>query len=90
MYGFSLHAGTVCEAHQRSKLERLCRYITRPPIVTKRLALDSQGRVIYRYKRHVALETGDHRHCRAPSSTAAIPEAGRGTSCRRSLRCTGC
>lgn len=29
--GFSLHAGTVCEPHQRSKLERLCRYITRPP-----------------------------------------------------------
>ena len=25
----SLHAATVCEAHQRSKLERLCRYITR-------------------------------------------------------------
>jgi len=29
--GFSLHAATVCEAHQRSRLERLCRYITRPP-----------------------------------------------------------
>jgi hypothetical protein len=29
--GLSLHAGTVCEAFQRSKLERLCRYITRPP-----------------------------------------------------------
>jgi hypothetical protein len=28
--GFSLHARTVCEMHQRSKLERLCRYITRP------------------------------------------------------------
>jgi len=23
--GFSLHAATVCEAHQRSRLERLCR-----------------------------------------------------------------
>lgn len=29
--GFSLHAATVCEAWQRSRLERLCRYITRPP-----------------------------------------------------------
>jgi hypothetical protein len=29
--GFSLHAATVCEAHQRDRLERLCRYITRPP-----------------------------------------------------------
>ncbi len=29
MYGFSLHAGTVCEVYQRSKLERLCRDIPR-------------------------------------------------------------
>ncbi len=66
MYGFSLHAGTVCEAHQRSKLERLCRYITRPPIATKRLSVDDHGRVVYRYKRpfrdgstHVILEPLD-------------------------------
>jgi len=66
MYGFSLHAGTVCEAHQRGKLERLCRYITRPPIATKRLSVDEQGRVVYRYKRpfrdgstHVVLEPLD-------------------------------
>jgi hypothetical protein len=45
-YGFSLHAATVCEAHQRSKLERLCRYITRPPIATRRLSVDDRGRVI--------------------------------------------
>jgi len=64
--GFSLHAGTVCEAHQRSKLERLCRYITRPPIATKRLSVDAQGRVVYRYKQafrdgstHVVLEPLD-------------------------------
>lgn len=66
VYGFSLHAGTVCEAHQRSKLERLCRYITRPPIATKRLSTDDHGRVVYRYKRpfrdgstHVILEPLD-------------------------------
>jgi hypothetical protein len=66
MYGFSLHAGTVCEAHQRGKLERLCRYITRPPIATKRLTVDDRGRVVYRYKRpfrdgssHVVLEPLD-------------------------------
>lgn len=66
LYGFSLHAGTVCEAHQRSKLERLCRYITRPPIATKRLSIDDRGRVVYRYKRpfrdgstHVVLEPLD-------------------------------
>ena len=66
LYGFSLHAGTVCEAHQRSKLERLCRYITRPPVATKRLSIDDRGRVVYRYKRpfrdgstHVVLEPLD-------------------------------
>lgn len=64
--GFSLHAATVCEAHQRSKLERLCRYITRPAIATKRLSVDRQGRVVYRYKHpfrdgstHVLLEPLD-------------------------------
>ena len=49
--GFSLHAATVCEAHQRTRLERLCRYITRPPIATKRLSMDRRGRVVYQYKR---------------------------------------
>ena len=48
--GFSLPAGTVCEAWQRSKLERLCRYITRPPIAIKRLSVDDRGRVVYRYR----------------------------------------
>ena len=45
--GFSLHAATVCEAFQRSRLERLCRYITRPPLAIKRLSVDSRGRVVY-------------------------------------------
>jgi hypothetical protein len=31
------------------RLERLCRYITRPPIATQRLSVDGQGRVVYRY-----------------------------------------
>ena len=64
--GFSLHAATVCEAWQRSRLERLCRYITRPPIATKRLSVDDRGRVVYRYKQpfrdgstHVVLEPLD-------------------------------
>jgi len=64
--GFSLHAGTVCEPWQRNRLERLCRYITRPPVATKRLSVDVQGRVVYRYKRpfrdgstHVVLEPLD-------------------------------
>ena len=42
--GFSLHPATVCEAWQRSRLERLCRYITRPPVAMKRLSVDRRGR----------------------------------------------
>jgi len=64
--GFSLHAATICEAWQRSRLERLCRYITRPPIATKRLSVDGRGRVVYRYKQpfrdgstHVVLDPLD-------------------------------
>ena len=30
--GFSLHAGVVAAADERAKLERLCRYITRPAV----------------------------------------------------------
>jgi hypothetical protein len=35
----SLHAGVAAEAWERSKLERLCRYITRPAVSEKRLSL---------------------------------------------------
>jgi hypothetical protein len=34
------------------RLEHLCRYITRPPLATQRLALAPNGRVIYGLKRH--------------------------------------
>jgi hypothetical protein len=48
--GFSLHAGPVCETWQRSRLERLWRNVTWPPIAPKRLLVDSRGRVVYQYK----------------------------------------
>lgn len=41
--GFSLHAGLDIQPHQREKLERLCRYVSRPPIAVERLALTSSG-----------------------------------------------
>ena len=41
--GFSLHAGVAAEAGERGKLERLCRYISRPAISTQRLSLSAQG-----------------------------------------------
>ena len=48
--GFSLHAGVAAKANQRDKLERLCRYITRPAIAEKRLSLTNQGKVRYELK----------------------------------------
>ena len=48
--GFSLHAGVAAKAHQRRKLERLCRYVARPAVATDRLALTPQGNVRYTLK----------------------------------------
>jgi hypothetical protein len=45
--GLSLHAGVAARADQRQKLERLCRYISRPAIAEKRLSLTSNGNVRY-------------------------------------------
>ena len=49
--GFSLHAGVAALGHEREKLERLCRYITRPALSIQRLSLTSQGDVVYQLKR---------------------------------------
>jgi len=48
--GFSLHAGVACKSNQRKKLERLCRYITRPAIAERRLSLARNGNVIVALK----------------------------------------
>ena len=45
--GFSLHAGVAVNAHDRARLERLARYIARPPIATKRLSELPDGRIAY-------------------------------------------
>jgi hypothetical protein len=64
--GFSLHAGIGVEADQREKLERLTRYVSRPPVVIERLDLTAQGQVRYRLKTpyrdgttHIVLEPLD-------------------------------
>ena len=64
--GFSLHAGVAAEAEEREKLERLCRYISRPAIATERLSMTGQGQVRYALKRayrdgttHVVLDPVD-------------------------------
>ena len=48
--GFSLHAGVAAKAHQCDKLERLCRYISRPAVSEKRLSLTSTGKIRYELK----------------------------------------
>lgn len=48
--GFSLHAGVGCEAHQRDKRERLCRYVARPPVSVQRPSLSAHGKVVYTLK----------------------------------------
>jgi len=48
--GFSLHAGVSARADQCQKLERLCRYISRPAISEKRLSLTPNGNVRYELK----------------------------------------
>jgi len=48
--GFSLHAGVAAKAHERAKLERLCRYITRPAVSEQRLSLTKHGQVRYSLK----------------------------------------
>jgi hypothetical protein len=48
--GFSLHAGVAAQAWKRDKLERLCRYISRPAVSEKRLSLTSAGNIRYQLK----------------------------------------
>lgn len=49
--GFDVHAGVACEAHERTALERLCRYIARPAIALERLELTERGRVRYHFRK---------------------------------------
>lgn len=49
--GFSLNAAVACPAHRRDRLERLCRYVTRPAIALERLSLNRRGEVLLALKR---------------------------------------
>jgi hypothetical protein len=48
--GVSLHANVAVPARDRRRLERLCRYVARPPISTQRLSRLDDGRLLYRLK----------------------------------------
>ena len=48
--GFSLHAAVRVEAHDRKRLEQLCRYITRPALSDERVRLNAAGQVELKLK----------------------------------------
>jgi Putative transposase len=48
--GFSLHAAVRCHANERLKLERLCRYITRPALANDRIEINAKGQVELKLK----------------------------------------
>ena len=48
--GFSLNAAVSCQSYQRERLERLCRYVTRPAICLERLTVRADGKIQYELK----------------------------------------
>jgi hypothetical protein len=49
--GFDLHANVLVSANDRAGVERLCRYVLRPPFAQERLRLRGDGRVALELKR---------------------------------------
>jgi hypothetical protein len=45
-----MHAGVAARVKEHKKLERLCRYITRPAVYEKHLSLTALGTVRYQFK----------------------------------------
>jgi hypothetical protein len=48
--GLSLYAGIAARVDERKKLDRLCRYISRPAVAEQRLSLTPNGNVRYQLK----------------------------------------
>ena len=68
---FSLHVGVATRTRKGKKLDRLCRYISRPAVSEKRLARTSRGMVRYEWKtpyRDGAIHGGDR-----PSRDKGLP-----------------
>jgi hypothetical protein len=49
--GYNVEAGRRIRAGDRAGLERICRYIVRPPFCQERLRLLDDGRVVYKFRR---------------------------------------
>jgi hypothetical protein len=82
--GFSLHAGIDIQPSQRAKLQRLCRYVSRPPVATERPGADlirpgempTQDSVSRRDDAYRDGAAGsDGAPCRTDSATADAPDA---------------
>ena len=56
--GINIHAGPPIDGRDRRRLERLCRYVARPPMSQERLELAADGRIVHRFKR--AWRDGTH------------------------------
>ncbi|WP_165704103.1 transposase [Enhygromyxa salina] len=62
--GVNVHAGAAVPSRDRQRLERLCRYVARPPLAQERLELTVDGRCRYNF-RH-AWKNGVHAVLLAP------------------------
>ena len=49
--GFELHAEVVVDAYDTEGLERMCRYLARPPVPANRVHLREDGKVVFHLKR---------------------------------------
>ena len=49
--GLDLHAATAVRADERERLERLCRYVLRPPVAQDALELTGDGKVLLHLRR---------------------------------------
>jgi hypothetical protein len=49
--GFSLHADVTVPARRRDQLERLVRYLVRPPLALDRLTESTGGQLLYQFRR---------------------------------------
>jgi hypothetical protein len=49
--GFSLHADVAVLPRRRDELEKVCRYILRPPLAVERLTESPGGQLLYQFRR---------------------------------------
>ena len=76
----SLHADVAVPANDRNRLERLCRYVARPPLALDRLEEMADGRLAYRLKTrwrdgttHIVMERHELLERPAPTRKLSLP-----------------